>query len=290
MARRRKIGLKNLAAGALAIMMVAGAIAGIVALTGKDFSTVSDFSFTVGALNANGRFVEFNQSIVSDYFECQGLTIEPTDSASGTFQVFYYNEDKEFVGDSAIYTSRDGVYKADYFAMFRYARVVITPDAPIINGAEDDAFRIRFYEVSKYARGWDIRVDKKQAYVSLEKRNVFDEASVVKNVRVIGTTFQNILSDSDSWSLSPGVNVLRPVAVPEYATLLEVWYKPSGMSADNFVIATYDENGDILHWDDGNLFAKESDWYVFRGFVSDASYISCQYANCKEIFITFTYQ
>ena len=164
---RKKIKWKNLLSGALCLLLVVGAVMGITTLTGKDTIPIRSTAFSVGGINDDGNYVKTDTSIYTkDMFECQGLTIEPDFEATGTYQVFYYDSNKNFIGATEVMNAEDGVYtKADTFTLAQYARIMITPAVPVDEDAEEDeAFRIRFYEVTSYAGDYTITVDKKQKF------------------------------------------------------------------------------------------------------------------------------
>ena len=170
---RRKFKLKNIISFVLVGVLLVGAVAGLGSVFNKDTKTIYSSAFSVGGINDNGNYVESKTSIYTkDMFECQGLSIEPDFEATGTFKVFYYNADKNFIGATDELKAEDGVYtKGDTFAVARYARIMITPDVPVDeDGIEEEDFKIRLYEVNSYASDYKISVDKKQ---NAEKLNMF---------------------------------------------------------------------------------------------------------------------
>lgn len=169
----KKIKWKKLLSAALALLLVAGAIAGIAVIAGKKTKTISSFAFGRGAIDAEGNHIETDQCIYTeDMFECQGLTIVPDYEASGTYQVFYYDSNESFMGSSEKIDANDGTYeKGDSFALAKYCRVVISPT---FKGDGDS--KVRFYNVVSYANDYTITVSKKQ---KLDIAKVFaNEANV----------------------------------------------------------------------------------------------------------------
>ena len=163
--RKIKIKWKNLLAGLLAFLAIAGSVVGIATLVGKKTKTISASAFSRGSFNAEGVFVKSNLSICTEnMFECQGLTISPDTDTVGTFQVFYYDAEKLYIGSTEILNASSGIYtKGTSFTGAKYARVVLTPDAAHYGDADDD-FKIRFYETWSYARDYVITVNKTQKY------------------------------------------------------------------------------------------------------------------------------
>ena len=145
-----------------------GAVVGIgAALTAKT-ETVSAFAFAKGELDSNGHYVESDRSICTkELIECQGLKIEPDFDATGTYQVFYYGSDKQFIGATEkLVTAETPVYdKGNTFVGAKYCRIVITPDVPKDDdGFVEEDYKIKFYEVNGIANKFDITVNKDQKF------------------------------------------------------------------------------------------------------------------------------
>ena len=119
----RNIPWKDVIVAVLLGAIVIGACVGIgSALTNKTKS-VSSLAFSRGEIDKNGLFEESKISICTkDLIECAGLKIEPSFEASGTYQVFYYDSNKLFVGTSDKYDTADGGFyeKGDNFAFAKY--------------------------------------------------------------------------------------------------------------------------------------------------------------------------
>lgn len=158
----KKIKWKRVLSAALALLLVAGAIAGIAVIAGKKTKTISSFAFGRGAIDAEGNHIETDQCIYTeDLFECQGLTIVPDYEASGTYQVFYYSSNEKFMGSTEKIDANDGMYeKGETFFDAKYARIVISP-----NFKGDGDSKVRFYNVASYANDYTITVNKKQNFV-----------------------------------------------------------------------------------------------------------------------------
>lgn len=183
MARRLKIKLnrkwRNVLAGSLAVLLLAGAVFGIVSLaTGRDSRTVGAGDFSIGGLDKDGQFVRTESTLVSDYIECQGLTVEATDQATGTYQVFYYDADKILLGSTESLAVRSGIYrKEDSFVLAKYARIILAPTLEVDEDESDKEAKIRFWQVSGFVDDFIITVDREQeAAKELALRVVEDDA------------------------------------------------------------------------------------------------------------------
>ena len=175
----RNIPWKEILVIGLLAALGIGAVVGIgAALTAKT-ETVSALKFERGAIDSTGAFVESDTSIyTADYIECQGLRIEPDFDATGTYQVFYYNSNKQFVAATDVMnTSEKPVYdKGNTFAIAKYCKIVITPETPKDNdGYVVEDYKIKFYEVAGIAGKFNITVNKKQ--VNLDSVDLFKSAT-----------------------------------------------------------------------------------------------------------------
>lgn len=172
---RRKFKWKNILSFVLVGVLLVGSVAGLGAIFNKDTKTISPSAFAVGGINAQGNYEKTDLSIYTkDMFECQGLSIEPDFEATGTYKVFYYDSNKNFIGATEELEATDGVYnKGDKFVVAQYARIMITPDVPTDDdGNEVEDFKIRFYEVTSYASDYTITVSKEQEFAYTD--NLFE--------------------------------------------------------------------------------------------------------------------
>lgn len=149
--------------GALAL----GAIVGISSALTTKTKTISPLIFAKGSYDNEGVFVESDRSITNkDYIECQGLKIEPAYNATGTYQVFYFSSNKQFIGATEIFKAAETrVYeKGNSFAFAKYCRIVITPDVPKDEyGFVEQDYKIKFYEVAGIASKYTITTRKNQS-------------------------------------------------------------------------------------------------------------------------------
>ena len=187
----RNIPWKNILIISLALVLGAGAIAGITSIVKEEKTTINATAFKRGALNDLGFYIESDQSIYTkDLIECQGLEIEPDFETMGTYQVYYYDSNKQFIGKTdKINSQTDGVYvKGDNYRFAKYCRIVITPDP----GKDEDGdvvedYAIKFYEVAGIAGKYKISVDKEQEY---KWNDVY-----VADESMVGKYYRNSLTD-----------------------------------------------------------------------------------------------
>ena len=153
-----------------------GAVVGIGAAVTNKTKTVSSLEFARGEVDENGVYVKSETSIYTkNLIECQGLEITPDFEATGTYQVFYYDTNKLFLGASPVLNaSSGGVYKKGQdFPYAKYCRIMITPEVPVDDdGYVEEDYKIKFYEVVGIADKFTITVNKEQKAV--KEQNLFE--------------------------------------------------------------------------------------------------------------------
>lgn len=170
---------KNILSIGLAVLVLFGAVGAVAMLVKNDSKTISPLVFSVGSIGSDGNYIKSEKSIYTkDLIECQGLSIEPDFECTGAFQVFFYGENKDFIGSTKIFNCEDGVYNRESsFPLAKYCRIVITPDVP--EGKDADEFKIHFYEVLSYADDYTVTVDKKQNFSFSKVLKNFENVCVV---------------------------------------------------------------------------------------------------------------
>lgn len=199
---------KSIISGIVLVALIAGVLALAVSWLGKDTKSISSTEFAVGAINAEGVYVKNDQSIYTkDLIECQGLSIEPDFEATGTYQVFYYGEDKNFIGATDPINAEDGVYnKGTTFPVAKYCRIMITPDVPTDeDGNVEEDFKIRFYEVAGYANDYNITVNKKQNFKLIDYFVANEDVVDQCYVGTVGSELE--LRDNEGYSVSEMIDV-----------------------------------------------------------------------------------
>lgn len=142
----------------LSAILVGGAVFGIVRISEKTDDTHKKISLTyeVGGINEKGVYEEREDSIYTkNAFGCQGLRITADFEVDVSYQVFFYNADKEFLESTSVQAE-------DYEgapSSATYARLMIMP--------EDDE-KILWYEVGTYANQLTIEVSKEQTKIETD--------------------------------------------------------------------------------------------------------------------------
>lgn len=179
----KRIPWKDVLVTILVVALGVGAVVGVGAAITNKQKTVSPLVFERGALDENGLHVESKTSIYTkDLIECQGLEITPDFEASGTYQVFYYDTNKIFIGATSVMDAHSvATYKkgAD-FPYAAYARIVITPEVPVDDdGYVDEDYKVKFYEVTSIASKYTIKVNKEQKKIGV--MDYFAEGKIFQN-------------------------------------------------------------------------------------------------------------
>ena len=139
--------------------LLIGAIAGIVALTGREkadkgFNLV-EVDFERGGLTSEGIYTDTKASIYTkNAFECgEGLRIKLEFDSDVNYQAYFYDDNDDFVEASGEFTKTETITAPEGAT---YVRLLVTPiyDADV---AEDDQ-KVGVFEVSKYAKQLTVMV------------------------------------------------------------------------------------------------------------------------------------
>lgn len=123
-------------------------------------------SFSVGALDSSGEYVKSDESIYTKKsFACRGLSIELDEEFEGSYQVYFYDEDDEFVKASGEYTKSHDFAK-ELPGEATHARLLVTPE--LEKGEE-----LNWYKAVKYARKLTVSVLKDQDTEVIESVALF---------------------------------------------------------------------------------------------------------------------
>lgn len=131
MRSNKRITVLNIFSILLAVVILLCICLGVVFIVKQVNSTLKTLhpTFVRGALDEEGKDIETNRSIVTQsYFQCRGLQITRDDSSLVSYEVFFYDLDKQFLSSTGVL---EDVYECeDMPSHALYARVVITPSTP----------------------------------------------------------------------------------------------------------------------------------------------------------------
>ncbi len=164
-----KKGWKKILTVGLGFLLVVGAIFGIARWSEKAEKTTKEISlsYEVGSLSRDGKYSETEESIYTKTaFECQGLKITPDFDSQVSYQVFFYDQNEQYLESTASMTE---FYEGTPL-LAKYARIEITPQ-------EDE--KVSWYEVNKYAKQITVEVNKTQDFVDIRTIDLFPEGEHV---------------------------------------------------------------------------------------------------------------
>lgn len=187
----------------LVLALLGGGIFGIVKLAdeGKlDSKKVSDLAFSIGGLDGAGNYKNTDASIYTkNAFECQGLECTLDFDAEIWYQIYFYDQNNEFVHTTGKLTGAFVKESIPFFA--KYARIVITPN---------DDNKVSTLEVLKYAKQLKVNVYREQGFKNYTE-NLFSYA--IEGKLLNGS---NELVDSDV----AGAGVSEYINVSPYSEML----------------------------------------------------------------------
>ncbi len=148
---------KKILSVVLSILLIFGVVtAGVVLLKPKETKRIYPV-YHVGSIDdENGKYVESDDSIYSDMFECQGLKVVPTFKSDVNYNLYFYRFDETFVYSV---TDKSETYEVENDDTIRYARIVITP---ALNGENIEEHKIWFWEVLGISNALKIMVNAEQ--------------------------------------------------------------------------------------------------------------------------------
>lgn len=119
---------KQIIIGVIIAVLLIG-MAGTIWIMNSKIKTrdISSYSYEVGILDNQGRAVEDNSALRSkDFITADGLTVTVSENASVKYQLYFYDEDKQFVEASETLTTD---YTEAVTEGVAYVKIVITPTA-----------------------------------------------------------------------------------------------------------------------------------------------------------------
>ena len=256
MTRKTKKIIKNTLLGVLCLGIVGGAAAGGKALydySKEDLKTINPV-FHVGGLDENGEYVDTDQSLYSDSFECRGLEISLDFDNDIKFQVFYYESDGDFVESTEVLEDDYESEITNYG--ISHARVVITPQWTNVEIPEDKTEEevkvVKWYNLLEYSSQLEIKVSKNQECDMVDitdevTENLHKKVSVDGFVDQTGTSYWKLTSDFiDSYEY---VEIHIP-NIESYVTETNspFWmvYNSSYMNYYSYLVSQGAVNGDVI--------------------------------------------
>lgn len=233
-------------------LAVVGGIFGVVAWTQSDKFDQKDLpslgKYEVGGLDSNGNYMSTNASIYTKKpIECQGLNCNLVFDSTISYQLYFYDQDNEFVHTTGKLTGtfiEDGV---PFFA--KYVRIVITPK-------DDD--KVTSMEVVKYAKQLKVSVNREQGFKNYtENLWEFEKAGyIIKDT--------GVFDDSEAHANNV---ISKLINVSSYKEGL--MFRDDGSNSDlsNYWVAVYDNNRNYLgpkNFNDLEVFVSSEGIYYYN--------------------------
>ena len=164
MKRKTKNTLKTIALAVVGLGAIVGAaslVGNLVEKQDEELKVIHPM-FEVGGLTADGKYEESDKTIYTkEAFECQGLEIKLEFDNTIDYQVFYYEDDGDFLSASEVINGNQDLVVPNNAT---HARIEITQnwDEMGEDYVKEKDQVIKWYEVSKYASQMELKVNKEQ--------------------------------------------------------------------------------------------------------------------------------
>lgn len=284
MARISRHKIKNIISVLLVVALLIAGIGVLSSFASKKVETLSVRSFSRGALNTSGKFVDSKKAIYTEEaFGCQGLVIEPSFEFIGTYDVYYYDYDGKFIEAKR---GLEGCYNEDY-PLAKLARVVIYPEL------EDGDDKIAWYSVLSVARMFKITVNKDQIW-QYDTANLYNDNKATYDCNFyMGQNGDDVQNDVGDVYLPlvnfDGCKVSEEIKLVEGCTKYDIYYRFTewvDMYTFNVVSTS---NGKILESIvEHSLKAEVGQWMKVTIEVpsdTSADHLRVRMANCAECYI-----
>ncbi len=257
-------------------LVVLGGVAGVVAWTQSDKYDTKDLSYIgmyeVGGLDSAGNYMSTNASIYTKKpIECQGLNCYLDFDSTISYQLYFYDQNNEFVHTTGRLTGTFVEEAMPFFA--KYVRIVITPN-------DDD--KVTSLEIVKYAKQLNISVNREQGFKNYTE-NLFDFCYQDKYLK------EGVLTDNDeSVTKYKQVVTCEFVDISAYKDCLYFKDAPNSSWAGGCLLACYDSEKNYVGSIKPNDVASVSFvsslglkyWNISRSaFADDVKYIRMYWQN-----------
>lgn len=169
---KKKFSWKSTISLVLGVLILAGAVVGLGALSKRDTDTIGASAFSIGGLDSvTGKYVDRDDAIyTAKAFSAQGLTVTPDfETADVEYQIFFYDENDRFLSATDVLTESYTEEKL----LPTYARVVIYPSNLDDDGDVIEDFKVSRFDVREIAKSVTITVDADQE--KIYSANLFAE-------------------------------------------------------------------------------------------------------------------
>lgn len=148
--RRISLKPKEIISVLLVAAILIAAISGIVVYSARTHKKVSSTVFSRGALDSNGKHVDSDTCLYTEeLIQCRGLLVEVDFEAKLEYEIYFYRADESFISSTGRLVDD---YTLEGYDNAKYCRIVIIPEL------KDGADKIRFWEVTSYAKQLTVKV------------------------------------------------------------------------------------------------------------------------------------
>lgn len=258
----------------VAILLIAISVGALTVLfTPKEETKnkVSDFSFSVGSIGTDGKYVKSDKSIYTkDPISALGLEITPDYTFQGTYQVFYYDGEDNFLYSSdklsGYYTSENVSFSLGADSHYIYARIMVMPTL------EKDE-KINMFEPAIYARG--LTIENSGVDFEIVKLEYFTDAVEACSDCIAYTVVGNVAIESEEKGSTDYDYIILVCENPDldfasnhshktYYETFESYSFFDSISLDGYIVVLFDEgsNGTIT-------LPKDCEFFVYGVNVND---------------------
>lgn len=230
MKRKTKNILTKVLTGILAVGVVAGTAAGAKALYDYSHSELKTIhpTFNVGGLDNNGEHVDQDTTLYSNEFLAQGLQIKLDFKNDIKYQVYYYDEDSEFVKATDVMDGNYNISKDTKIenVEFTSARVLIIPQWTNLEATEDKTLEelqvVNWKNKHSFVNQMEIKVNREQVQFATFTLPGYDETNGDFSEEYLTLKFEEGMTwkdwvYSDYNTIGMNIDLLCPYeAFPEY--------------------------------------------------------------------------
>lgn len=153
----KKFDILQIISAVLCVVLLFGIVSFFAFSFNNEMKDISSTAFEIGALSDQGKYIKSDKHLYTEeFFECQGLTVEVEFDSYVSYEVFYYREDKSFIGSTGNLV--DSYEKGTAFTNAKYARVVMMP---VLN---DGDTKLTFLNKFIYSNDIKVKVLKDQIF------------------------------------------------------------------------------------------------------------------------------
>lgn len=204
--------LKKVGLALLSVVVLGASVMGIANLANNLKSELKTIhpSFTIGAIDENGKGIKDETKLYSDEFECRGLEVKLDFDNDINYQVFFYESDGDFIKSTDVLED-DYVIEDENLAT--HARVMIIPQWTNLEATEDKTLEelqvVNWKNKHSFVNQMEIKVNRDQDEELIDNLDLYDENKVYEDYYSDITDYGNKVSKE-------GISTLNKVDILKY--------------------------------------------------------------------------